>query len=148
VEVRLVLNASRTCLLFEMADDVADLHDVAKRIAHAIERDGTVRNDASPELKRIRQTLHSETRALEDKLSGILHRWGESGVLQDSVVSYREGRFVLPVRDTMRSRVQGVIVDQSASGATVFMEPIETLELSNRLRRERGDARFIASCSI
>lgn len=122
-------------LLFDMAAGVADLHDVARRITHALERDGNVRNDASPELKRIRQTLHSETRALEDKLNGILHRWSDSGVLQDSVISYREGRFVLPVRDTMRGRVQGVIVDQSASGATVFMEPIETLELSNKLRQ-------------
>jgi DNA mismatch repair protein MutS2 len=137
VEVRaFLLKRKQTLpLLFDMGGAVADLHDVAKRITHALERDGSVRDEASPDLKRIRQAVRGETRALEDKLNGILHRWSESGVLQDSVVSYREGRFVLPVRDTMRSRVQGVIVDQSASGATVFMEPIETLELSNRLRQ-------------
>jgi DNA mismatch repair protein MutS2 len=137
VEVRAFLLKRKPTLplLFEMVNDVADLHEVAKRIRHALERDGTVRDEASPELKRIRQAVRSETRTLEDKLNGILRRWGESGILQDALISYREGRFVLPVRETMRSRVQGVIVDQSASGATVFMEPLETLELSNRLRQ-------------
>jgi DNA mismatch repair protein MutS2 len=143
VEVRAFLLKRKPTLplLLEMADDVADLHDVAKRITHAIERDGAVKDEASGELKRIRQAVRAETRALEDKLSGILHRWSESGVLQDSVVSFREGRFVLPVRDAMRSRVQGVIVDQSASGATVFIEPLETLELSNRLRQLENEER-------
>ena len=105
VEVRafLLKRKQNLPLLFDMAATVADLHDVAKRITHAIERDGSVRDEASPELKHIRQAIRSETRALEDKINGILHRWSDSGILQDAVVSYREGRFVLPVRDAMRS---------------------------------------------
>ncbi|RPH95224.1 endonuclease MutS2 [candidate division KSB1 bacterium] len=128
-------------LLFEMSAAVADLKDIAKRIDQAIEHDGTIRDEASGELKHIRQSIRGETRSLEDKLQGILHRWGERGVLQDNVISFREGRFALPVRGESRASVQGVIIDQSASGATVFMEPLETLEISNRLRQLENEER-------
>ena len=122
-------------LLFEMVRELADLKKLAQQISSAIDPDGTIKDDASPGLKRIRQTLRSETKSLEGKLQGILQKWADRGYLQDSIISYREGRLALPVKDEMRNRVQGVIVDQSASGATVFMEPVETLEVSNKLRQ-------------
>jgi DNA mismatch repair protein MutS2 len=136
-DVRAYLTARKTLapLLLEMVHDLADLRDVAKRIMTAIETDGTLRDEASSDLRKIRQSIRAETRAMEDKLQGVLHRWAEQNYLRDAVISYRGGRLALPVRDDMRHRVPGVIVDQSASGATVFMEPLETLELSNRLRQ-------------
>jgi DNA mismatch repair protein MutS2 len=136
-DVKAYLTTRKTLapLLTEMVRDLADLRDVAKRITSAIETDGTLRDEASSDLRKIRQSIRTETRALEDKLQGVLHRWSEHNYLQDAVISYRGGRLALPVRDEMRHRVPGVIVDQSSSGATVFMEPIETLELSNRLRQ-------------
>lgn len=124
-----------SALLFEMVRELGDLKKIAQDITSAIEPDGTIKDDASPGLKRIRQTLRSETKSLEGKLQGILQKWADRGYLQDSIISYREGRLALPVKDEMRNRVQGVIVDQSASGATVFMEPVETLEVSNHLRQ-------------
>ena len=137
VNVRAFVNARRQTapLIHEMVKDLADLKKIAQDIQGAIEPDGTVKDDASPGLKRIRQSVRSETKSLEGKLNGILQKWGDRGYLQDSIISYREGRLALPVKDEMRNRVQGVIVDQSASGATVFMEPVETLEVSNRLRQ-------------
>ncbi|HEY3294994.1 MAG TPA: endonuclease MutS2 [bacterium] len=137
VAVKAFLGARRQTspLLFEMVRDLADLKKLAQDIQSAIDADGTIKDDASPGLKRIRQTIRSETKALEGKLNGILQKWADRGYLQDSIISYREGRLALPVKDEMRNRVQGVIVDQSASGATVFMEPVETLEVSNRLRQ-------------
>jgi DNA mismatch repair protein MutS2 len=137
VEVRSFLGARKqnAPLLMEMSRGLADLKALAREIAEAIEADGTVKDDASSELKKIRQATRSETRSLEGKLSGILQKWSERGYLQDVVISYREGRLVLPVKDEMRNRVQGVIVDQSATGSTIFMEPVETLEMSNRLRQ-------------
>ena len=128
-------------LLCGMTANIADLKELSKRIAHCIETDGTMRDEASSDLKHIRGALRSETRHLEDKLQGILRQWTDKGVLQDSVVTYRGGKLALPVRDEARHRVQGVIVDQSASGATVFMEPVETLEVSNRLRQLELDER-------
>jgi DNA mismatch repair protein MutS2 len=136
-QVRVFLNARRTQspLLLEMTRGLTDLKDLAREIESAIETDGTVRDDASPGLRRIRDAMRQETRTLEGRMHAVLQRWNDHGYLQDSIISYREGRLVLPVKDEMRNRVQGVMVDQSASGATVFMEPVETLELSNRLRQ-------------
>jgi DNA mismatch repair protein MutS2 len=136
-EVRTFLHTRRSDapLLYEMSRNIADLKSLARDILESIEADGTVKDDASPGLKKIRQAIRAETRTLEGKLSGILQKWGERGYLQDSVISYREGRLALPVKDEMRGKVQGVIIDQSATGATVFVEPVETLEMSNRLRQ-------------
>jgi DNA mismatch repair protein MutS2 len=122
-------------LLFELSRSIADLKDVAKHIEAAISSDGSIKDDASSELRHIRQTHKQETRGLESKLQGILTQWSGRGYLQDSMIAYREGRLVLPVKDTMRGRVQGVIVDQSSTGSTVFVEPVETLEASNHLRQ-------------
>ncbi len=122
-------------LLLELARELADLSEIARKINRAIDLDGAIKDEASSELKHIRQGIRAETRTLESKLQGILHRWSDQGVLQDAVISYRAGRLALPVKGEMRGRVQGVIVDQSGSGATVFMEPVETLEISNKLRQ-------------
>lgn len=128
-------------LLFELSDRLADLRDVARKIQKAIEPDGTVADDASSNLSKIRKEIRKENKTLENRVQGILEKWSAQGVLRDSVVNYREGKFVLPVKDEARRRVQGVIIDQSASGATVFMEPVETLEISNRLRQLEMDER-------
>ncbi|MBU1919646.1 endonuclease MutS2 [bacterium] len=128
-------------LLFELSDRLADLRDIARKIQKAIEPDGTVADDASAALSKIRREIRKENKALESKVQGVLEKWSAQGVLRDSVVNYREGKFVLPVKDEARRRVQGVIVDQSASGATVFMEPVETLEISNKLRQLEMDER-------
>ncbi|MBU1984931.1 endonuclease MutS2, partial [bacterium] len=136
-EVKSFLGVRKTTcpMLCEISASIADLKDVADRIARAIDLDGTVKDDASSDLKRIRQAIRAETRTLESRMQGILHRWADQGVLQDSIISYRAGRLALPVKGELRGRVQGVIVDQSGSGATVFMEPVETLEISNHLRQ-------------
>ncbi len=78
-----------------------------------------------------------------------MQKWADQGYLQDSVVNFRDGKLVLPVRDEAKNKVQGVMVDTSASGATVFLEPVETLPISNRLRQlELEEKREIhtASC--
>lgn len=136
-QVAAFLSARRQAvpLLAELGRGIADLKDVVKRIEAAVAPDESIKDDASPALKRIRQAIRSETRTLENKMQSLLQKWSGAGYLQDAIISYRDGRLALPVKDEMRSRVQGVIVDSSASGATVFMEPVETLELSNRLRQ-------------
>jgi len=136
-EVKSFLAARKAAcpLLHEIARELAELKEISDKISRAIEADGTVKDDASHELKRIRHAIRAETHTLENRMQGILHRWGDQGVLQDTVVHYRAGRLALPVKGELRGRVQGVIVDQSGSGATVFMEPVETLEISNRVRQ-------------
>ncbi len=141
--VRQFLHSKRQAapLLNEISKAMGDFKKLAERIDASIAPDGEIKDDASPQLKKIRQAVRAETKALESKLQSILQKWADKGVLQDSVVNYREGKLVLPVKEELRNRVQGMIVDQSASGATVFMEPVETLEHSNTLRRLEMDER-------
>ncbi len=142
-QVRTFLHSKRQTspLLYEVSRGIGDFKQLSGAIEHAIDPDGEIKDDASPQLKKIRQSVRAETKALENKLQSVLQRWGDKGVLQDSVVNYREGKLVLPVKEELRNRVQGMIVDQSASGATVFMEPVEMLEHSNTLRRLEMDER-------
>jgi DNA mismatch repair protein MutS2 len=130
---------TQTPLMFELSERLADLRDVSRKIQKAIDPDGSVSDDASHDLSRIRREIKKENKTLEIKLQSVLDKWSAQGVLRDTVVNFREGKFVLPVKDDARRRVQGVIVDQSASGATVFMEPVETLEISNKLRQLEMD---------
>jgi DNA mismatch repair protein MutS2 len=122
-------------LLFSLSETMTSFEEIEKRITDTVETDGTIKDDASHELKHIRQAIHKEEKHLEAKLQKILSKWSASGALQEEVISYRSGKLVLPVREEMRGRVQGMIVDQSSSGQTVFMEPVETLEISNKVRQ-------------
>lgn len=121
--------------LYEQTRQIADLDEVFEKIDAAIEPPGEVRDNASPELKKIRRAIGLETRRLENKMQDVLARWQAAGLLQEAVISFRGGHLTLPVKEDVRGRAKGVIVDHSASGATVFIEPLEAIEVSNHLRR-------------
>lgn len=97
---------------------------------------GQIRDSASRELAKIRE----EIRRLKDKINRTLHRLLEDpklvGVFQDRYVTERNGRFVLPVNNDQKWKIKGVVHYTSASGATVFLEPLEILEDNNRLIRQ------------
>ncbi len=136
-QVQSFLQSKRTLapLLFDLIKTLGPPVKLAKQIEQAISPDGEVLDDASPKLRQLRSDVRRENKALESRMNAVMNKWAEQGVLQDTVVSYREGRLALPVKDEYKNRVQGVIVDSSASGATVFLEPVETLEISNRVRQ-------------
>lgn len=121
--------------LSSLAARLWDHARIARQIESAIDTDGELFDDASSDLKRIRAERKRESKQLENRVNSIMQKWAEQGYLQDSVVSFRDGKLVLPVKDEAKHRVQGVMIDTSASGATVFLEPVETLPLSNRLRQ-------------
>ncbi|MCK4728721.1 MAG: Smr/MutS family protein, partial [Desulfobacterales bacterium] len=73
------------------------------------------------------------------ELETLLDRLWRKGVLQERLITMRQGRWVLPVKENHRHRIKGVLHDQSASGATLFIEPLETLELNNQVRRLEAD---------
>ena len=98
-----------------------------------IHPDGSVDSSASPELARIRRAIERLRVEVQAMLERLLRRFGQEGVLQDAVVTLRNDRFVIPVRAEEKRRVQGVIHGASSSGATVFLEPMETLPLNNEL---------------
>ncbi|MGB7683656.1 MAG: Smr/MutS family protein [Candidatus Acidiferrales bacterium] len=110
---------------------LADFRSLAGTIRKAILPNGEISDNASAELKRIRASSAQTRAKIQKSLEGILRgRGGEAG--QD-YVTLRNDRFVIPVRAAERRAVPGVVHGASATGQTVFVEPLETIELNNRL---------------
>ena len=89
---------------------------------------------ASRDLARARQHVRETRKRVIDALGTILGRLDTTDRAQDAAVTLRGGRYVIPIRSTARSRVGGIVHDESATRATVFVEPPEVIELGNELR--------------
>src|SRR6185295_537259 len=103
-------------------------------LQQALDADGTVRDGASRGLARARQAVRDTRQRLVAKLEALLSALDERERAPDAAVTVRGGRYVVPVRSTARSRVGGIVHDESATGATVFVEPPEAVQLGNELR--------------
>ncbi len=107
--------------------------DLVKAIEKTVQRPNEIKDSASPELRDIRRRLRKTRESLEAKYNSYLDS-EYSKYLSDKVVTLREGRFVLPVREGDKGKVKGVVHDRSSSGVTFFIEPFETVELNNTYR--------------
>ncbi len=112
-----------------------DLTGLLRLLRGKIEPDGSISDDASPELRRIRRAAERQHRAIEESLRRSLRNLSEAGSTQDAVITVRGDRFVIPVKAEFKRRVPGVIHGSSSSGQTVFVEPLETIEQNNELVR-------------
>jgi DNA mismatch repair protein MutS2 len=122
-----------------------------EEIAHAIDDEGTVLDRASPELGRARKRAAELRRELSARLAESMNRYAD--VLRDRFYTEREGRFVLPVRADAHVRVDGIVFGSSASGGTLYVEPKEITDVSNRrhvaeAEVEREVARVLGALSI
>jgi DNA mismatch repair protein MutS2 len=113
----------------------SSLRPLAESIERKIQPDGTLADDASPELNRIRREQERQRRLIEDSLRSALRKLSGEGATQDDVITIRGERFVIPVRAELKRRVTGVIHGASSSGQTVYLEPLETIEQNNELVR-------------
>jgi DNA mismatch repair protein MutS2 len=120
-------------LLDEWARSLPDFRNLVTDLEGKIHPDGSVDSSASPELARIRRAIEKLRIEVQAMLERLLRRFSREGVLQDAVVTLRNDRFVIPVRVEEKRRVEGLIHGASSSGATVFLEPMETLPLNNEL---------------
>lgn len=127
-------NREQAPLLWRLASDLRVLTDLEKSIDTAIDEDTNIKDGASPKLKKIRQDKARVSSRISSALSDILARENLQPHLQDSIVTIRNGRYVVPVRAESRGKLEGIVHDTSQSGATVFIEPIRTVQLNNRLR--------------
>ncbi len=98
------------------------------------ENNGEVRDDASPELATVRRELREVFARVQDKLRRILSNSRNAPYLQEAIITQRGGRYVIPVKSDFKGRLPGIVHDQSASGATVFIEPLSTVDLNNKHR--------------
>jgi DNA mismatch repair protein MutS2 len=112
-----------------------DLAPLLRTLRGKIEPDGSLNDDASPELRRIRRAMERQHRAIEESLRKSLRGLSEGGSTQDDLITIRGDRFVIPVKAEFKRRVPGVIHGSSSSGQTVFVEPLETIEQNNELVR-------------
>ncbi len=115
-----------------------DLAPLLRTLRGKIEPDGSLADDASPELKRIRRAMEAQHRAIEASLrraARALREDGSTHSTQDDLITVRGERFVIPIKAEFKRKVPGVIHGSSSSGQTVFVEPMETIEQNNELVR-------------
>lgn len=112
-----------------------DLASLLRQLRGKIEPDGSLSDDASPELNRIRRAIDRQHRAIEESLRRSLRRLSDDGSTRDELITIRGDRFVIPVRAEFKRKVPGVVHGSSSSGQTVFVEPLETIEQNNELVR-------------
>ena len=125
--------------LADIAQRIEDCPGVVNAIGQAIDESGEVQNSASPTLARIRRDLAVAHGRLMEKLNRIIASSQHSQYLQETLITQRAGRYVIPVKAEFKGRIQGVVQDQSASGATLFIEPLATVELNNKWRQLQLD---------
>ncbi|MBO9366718.1 MAG: endonuclease MutS2 [Roseiflexus sp.] len=128
----LKLDAASFPLLRETAVDLPLLPEVEDAVARAIGEDGQVLDSASPKLARLRSEVRTAFNRLQEKLHNLIMTHGDA--LQEPIITVRNGRYVVPVKATHRRAIRGLVHDQSASGATLYIEPLTIVELNNAWR--------------
>ena len=111
------------------------LRPLAESIERTIQPDGSLADNASPELGRIRREQDRQKKQIEESLRATLRKLASEGATQEDLITIRGDRFVIPVRSELKRRVSGVVHGVSSSGQTVYLEPLETIEQNNELVR-------------
>ncbi|MEP6960463.1 MAG: Smr/MutS family protein [Acidobacteriota bacterium] len=127
--------AARYPRLAAHATGIADLRDLAHDMRGKILPDGTLADDASVALGRLRRDAERQRKHIEQSLERFMRAHHEDGTLQEDFITIRNDRWVVPVVTGRERRVDGVIHGSSGSGHTVFVEPLETIQLNNELVR-------------
>src|SRR6201991_509014 len=131
-------------VLWQLVENIPrDLNALVARVTNKILPNGELDDRASPELASIRHEINVLRSRITRSLEGLMRRSAEA--IQDELVTIRNDRFVIPVKADHRGRVQGVAHGYSSSGATAFIEPLETIEANNELQSlHEAEAREIA----
>lgn len=120
--------------LAELAYNIETCEHVVTEIGRCISDRSEVVDNASPELAKFRQQLRVAQERLLGTLDRLVHNPDVGPYLQDSLVTQRQGRYVIPVRAEHKGQIEGIIHDQSATGATLFIEPIKVVQQNNAVR--------------
>ncbi len=136
-DARSVLTSSpeRFPLLSGLGSRIGDFRDLLKAVQGKVSPDGSVPDSASPHLHRIRREMEKQKKSIAESLERFLKANRGEGVLQEEYVTLRNERFVVPVIAGQRRKLPGVIHGASSSGQTLFLEPLETIDLNNELVR-------------
>jgi len=143
--LRRSIAASERPALTELASRIGGFDGLLRLVREQLDVDGNVRDDATPKLRDIRQRLAPLRGRIRDRLARLLETHAEH--VQEPIITLRRERYVIPVKAASQSRVPGLALDRSDSGATVFIEPAAVVELNNELAllemEERDEVRRI-----
>lgn len=128
-------------LLREAGDRLPPCQELLDSLQNSLDTEGRIQDHASPELTRIRRGMHHTRRDIRKTLQALLNRGDLADAWQESLVTLRGDRYVLPLRASHKTRVKGIIHDRSASGETLFIEPLDVLELNNLLTTQEQEER-------
>ncbi len=137
--LRIPDGAERFPYLLKFIEHLGEFPDLEAEIGRTIGPRGDVLDTASQALARIRRAVRVDHSCLMERLNALVSGGKYAAVLQDSIVTTRDGRYVVPVRADARTALPGVVHDTSASGQTLFVEPMEIVELNNRWRERQLD---------
>ncbi len=124
-------------LLAGMSGNIPDLSDLEQAIRRAISPAGEILDDASPELRQQRRESRAAYQQLNEVMQRSLRRYQQRAVVQEPIITQRNGRLVLLIKAEHKSQTPGIVHDVSDSGATVFIEPLPAIETGNRWREAR-----------
>lgn len=122
-----------------LANRIVFINSLETAIEESIDEDGNVMDSASAELADIRRKICRTNDRIREKLDNLLRNSNTSQYLQESIITIRNDRYVVPVKQEYRNQVPGLVHDQSSSGATLFIEPMSVLDLNNDLRKLHGE---------
>lgn len=117
-----------------MFEELVPLTSLQHEIQQCILSETEISDEASVGLKEVRKSIKQANRAIHNKLSSIVNSQQNKTLLQETIVTMRNGRYCIPVKQEYRSSFPGMIHDQSATGSTIFIEPMAVVQLNNELR--------------
>lgn len=120
--------------LYDWQKQLVSLPELNRRLKEAIDEDGRITDEASPEIKGIRHNIRRSEQTIREQLDGLI-RGKNAKYLSDTLVTMRNERYVIPVKQEYRNIFGGVVHDQSSSGQTLFIEPKQIVDANNRLRQ-------------
>src|SRR5690606_29682711 len=109
------------------------LKELERELERCLDEHGELKDSASPTLARIRSEIARTANRIREKMDNIIKSPQFQVMLQDNLITMRRERFVVPVKSEYRNQFKGIVHDQSASGMTLFMEPLAVVHLNNRL---------------
>jgi DNA mismatch repair protein MutS2 len=126
-------------LLADVAAELEECSALQEEIARVLDDNAVIKDSASPALATIRRDLKLAFDRLQSKLQRIISAGSNQPLLQESLITMRNGRYVVPLKADHKGKIPGIVHDSSSSGATLFIEPLDTVELNNRWRELQLD---------
>jgi DNA mismatch repair protein MutS2 len=125
--------------LLGLANQLISVQSLEKEIGDCIVNENEIADHASPELHKIRRQIEQKNASIRQKLESLITSQQNQKYLQESLITIRQDRFVIPVKSEYKQQIKGIVHDQSAKGSTFYIEPLAVVELNNQLRTLKID---------